>query len=220
MTRTSQHSITQKIAAAALNERRAREQEVIERALRFADWRGSIDVVSVRRLRRECGIDWPRITYTLRSDGETVQLERSRPRPRKRYGAAARNDAKEIDAVRTTLKTSLKEIAIAVADGDRDVLNLMSYRLDELRAIDQMVQRPVRYNAELPAEILAAYAVALLSDLSLPWHKHVKICKYCKEALLAPKTPGRRADRHDDCQKPWHNEYMTPERRKGKSQSD
>jgi hypothetical protein len=82
-----------------------------------------------------------------------------------------------------------------------------------------MVQMPVRYNRELPVGVLAAYAVALLANPSLHWHKHVKVCKYskCGQAFIAPLTGGRRTDYHDECRRLARNAYMTSGRRKGKS---
>jgi hypothetical protein len=202
------------------NELAVREQEIIDRAMEFARWRPwntykekTFTPASIRKLREQCGFDWPPLKYALVVDDLDIYLERSRPR-RKDWDPHA--ELKSLSRIQDQLKSAVLEIIQASREGDSGMLGLLSYKLNRYRAIADLVRTPVRYNAELPAGLLAAYAVALLADPKTGFHKQLKICKHCERPLFARSTGGRTSDRHEDCKKPARDQYMTPERRKGR----
>jgi hypothetical protein len=198
------------------------EANRLAEALAFAHSKGPIDVRAMARIRRECLIEWPPREYTLHAPLSVVptdpwmwlQLWGYR-KPRKKYGKAAEAEAKKIEAVRDYFKKELKNLAEAVAER-AEPFGRFDYDLNKVMTLVQMIHldRKDRY---LPAEVLVAYAIALLQHPKLPWRKHMRICKFCDEAFLPENTGGRRHDYHAECHRPAHNAYMTSERRKGKS---
>jgi hypothetical protein len=195
---------------------RRTEEQIIERALRFAQRRDPVNVRNVRAISKEDGIEWPPHEYTLSlSDTrhgnisvlEVVTLKKSRLRPRKATGQAAKADAATIEVVRISLRKSLERIADFIEEegvmkmtstsflaGGEGIV--MTSSVEQMQVIAEMVQSP---SGKLPAQVLAAYAVALLVDR--PWAKYIRKCDTCEEVFLPSKTAGRRRDRHPYCDK-------------------
>lgn len=78
--------------------------------------------------------------------------------------------------------------------------------ISRVRVIAEMTESS---NGALPAEVLASYAIALMSDTALPWRKRVKQCQGCRQTFLAESTGGRLQSSHDACRKKARAMYMS-----------
>jgi hypothetical protein len=177
------------------------EEAIIQRALRFAY--AHLDLRSVRRVCQECRIVWPRSEYTLRSEvwlrGWLLRLRRSTKLTQPDKDIAMR----ELVRVRRDFQKSVNYV---VEQRDSEDLALAVESLDRVCVIAELTEAN---NGALPAEVLAAYAMTLMTDRALPWHKRVRRCKVCRQTFLAKSTGGRLPDSHEDCRKKAKAMYMS-----------
>jgi hypothetical protein len=183
------------------------EDGVVERAMRFAHSKGRpINLWTVRGICAECGIEWPTRTYTLefrhvkipdtdRPFGDLLALRRS-PGSSARRVSQLRHDAVTLSKVRDSLQRSL-EWLLALSAGEN--IAVLTYSVDAAAAIANMTESR---SGKLPAEVLTAYAVALLAEG--PRNKYLRRCAIpeCQQVFIAPKTGGRTSNKCESHRRP------------------
>ena len=183
-----------------LSLREHEEAIIVERAIKFAYT--PADSRTLRSLCHECWVIWPHSRYELRikrwMGGWIPSAQRVT-----QVGATARaRMLRELDHIRRDLQRSIELAADSLAGEDAA---LATAPIHQARVIAELTES----EGFLPAGVLAAYAVALVLDRSLPWGKRIKRCSGCGQVFLPRPTGGRAPNSHPECRRKARANYMT-----------
>lgn len=186
----------------------ASERAIVERALRFA-YGMPRNYEDARRIARECGVIWPRGQYSLQRGRHGFITLRRGPTRTKPQAI----DLTEIAGTSERLRWRLERLA-DLRDGREGQVFAESVEKMEILAV--MTARPT---GSLPGDVLANYALALLSNDDGPFFEFVRRCSYCTAVFVPPKTKGTRATYCTRCKK-IHDAEWRQDWNKAKQQKD